>query len=349
MTNVIGLAWDLLPVLVFVVSFRLEPRKLRTGVYLLIAIGWLVLLGLGWLISVSVRYVSRDAAGYILLGFLGVAVLAVTGFAVFLVNAGITVILREGFGVRRLLSLILGCLLLGYLSVTAIALVREDSGAVLWLLLVGLPAGYLAFGFSAFVLYGLFYPAWMARFAPPPGVVVVLGSGLIDGAVPPLLAARLRRGRAVFERGRAAGGRPALVTSGGKGEDEPVAEAVAMRDFLVEDGVDPGSVLVEDRSRNTEENLAFTAELIEQRQLSGPVAVVTSDFHALRAALLMRKAGLPGYALGARTARYFWPTAVIREYAAVIRDHFWLNAVMVALTAAPLIIATVVTVAGWMS
>lgn len=349
MLNVIGVAVDLLPVLVFVVSFHLEPRKLRTGVYLLIALGWLVLLAVGWLISISVRYVSRDAGGYILLGFVGVAVLTVTGFAVFLVNAGITLILREGFGIRRLLSLILGSLLLGFMAVTAIAITREDSGMLLWLFLIGMPAGYVAFGFSAFVLYGVFYPAWMARFAPAPGVVVVLGSGLIDGAVPPLLAARLRKGRAVFERGRAADGRPALVTSGGKGEDEPVAEAVAMRDFLIQEGVEPASLLVEDRSRNTEENLAFTAELIQERQLTGPVAVVTSDFHALRAALLMRKAGLPGYTLGARTARYFWPTAVIREYAAVVRDHFWLNAVMIALTAAPLIVATVATLAGWAS
>jgi uncharacterized SAM-binding protein YcdF (DUF218 family) len=114
-----------------------------------------------------------------------------------------------------------------------------------------------------------------------------------------------------------------------------------MRDFLADDGLEASSILVEDRSRNTSENLAFSAELLRARQVTGPVAVVTSDFHALRAALLMRAAGIKGYTVGARTARYFWPTAVIREYAAVLRDHFWLNAVMVALTCIPLVLTTV--------
>lgn len=339
----IGLVWDLLPVLVFAFSFAFEPRKLRTGAYLLIAVGWVALLGFGWLLAASTRLSVNG--GLLVLGAAAVVALALAWLCLFLIHSGVVLVGKEGVSLAHLLSLVLGALLLGYLAAVAVAVIRGDSGLFVWLFLIGLPAGYLAFGFASFVVYGIFYPAWMARFGPPPAVVIVLGSGLIDGEVPPLLAARLRRGRQVFDKAVAAGRPVRMITSGGRGGDEPVAEAVAMRDFLAADGF-AAPVLAEDRSTNTEENLAYTAELLQAEPTAGPVAVVTSDFHALRAALLMRKAGLPGYAVGARTPRYFWPAAVIREYAAVLRDHFWLNAALVAVASIPLGWAIISTVAG---
>lgn len=342
----IGVAWDLLPVLVFAVSFVLEPRKLRTGVYLLLAIGWVALLGFGRLLVAGTRLLPDAAGADLVLGTAAVIALTLAGLCLFLIHTGIVLVGKEGASLAHLLSLLLGGLLLGYLVAVVTAVLRSDTASFGWLFLIGLPVGYLGFGFAAFVVYGLFYPAWMGRFGPPPAVVIVLGSGLIDGEVPPLLAARLGKARAVFERGAAAGRPVRMVTSGGKGEDEPVAEAVAMRDFLVAGGF-AAPVLVEDRSVNTEQNLAYSAELLRAESVSGPVTVVTSDFHALRAALLMRKAGLPGYAVGARTPRYFWPAAVIREYAAVLRDHFWLNAALVALLCVPLGLAIARTVLGW--
>lgn len=333
--TVTALAPDLLPVLVFIVSFAREPRKLRTALYFFVAIGWVLVLALGALADAVTTLWDDVAGGYVALGFLVVLALAGTLLGVFMITSGITLVLREGFRVTRLLSIGLGTAVLAYLAF-GLGVVFGDSpqlGKVFFVL--GIPVGYFGFGFAAFVLYGLFYPAWMERWGGPVNTVVVLGAGLIDGRVPPLLASRLRKGRSVRDRSAAAGLSPRMITSGGQGPDEPVSEAEAMRDFLVGDGVPAASVLVEDRSRNTEENLQFSAELIAERGLAAPSAVVTSDFHALRAALLMRKAGLAGYAVGARTARYYWPTAVIREYAAVIRDHFWLNAILLAVSFLP--------------
>lgn len=338
MTLATALTPLLLPVLVFVVSFSLEPRKFRTGLYFFAAIGWALMLGLGWLTEAATRLWDDLAGAYVLLGFLALVVLAGVLLGVFMVISGITLVRREGFRVARLLSTVLGTAVLVYLVLGIGVVLSSRPGLEVAFILLAIPVAYFGFGFASFVLYGLFYPWWMERFGVPASTVVVLGSGLIEGQVPPLLASRLRKGRTVRDRSAAAGLEPRMITSGGRGPDEPVAEAEAMRDFLVDDGVPAASLLVEDRSRNTEENLQFSAELIAERGLAGPIAVVTSDFHALRAALLMRKAGLPGYAVGAGTARYFWPTAVIREYAAVIRDHFWLNAVLLAVCFLPAVV-----------
>lgn len=347
--TLVDLAPELLPLLVFLISFQIEPRKFRTGIYLTWALGWLVLVFLGFLIAAVTSIWDDLSAAYLLLGALAVVALTIAGLAVFLIAAGITLVLKEGFGTRRLLSVVLGLLMLGFLVILAIAVIQANTGALLWLTLLGMPAGYLGFGFAVFVIYGSFYPAWMARYGPPPAAVIVLGSGLIDGRVPPLLADRLRKGRQVFERAQRSGRPVRLVTSGGQGRDEPVAEGIAMRDFLVAEGIGEDSLLVEDRSRNTQQNLAYTAKLLAAEKVAGPVAVVTSDFHALRAAFLMRKASIDGYAVGARTARYFWPTAVIREYVAVLRDHFWLNAVLLGLSCLPLGFAVVGIIADKLS
>ena len=50
-----------------------------------------------------------------------------------------------------------------------------------------------------------------------------------------------------------------------------------------------------------------------------------------------RAEGLPGYAVGAPTAGYYWPSATIREFIAICWDHRWLNGAMLTLACLPLI------------
>lgn len=333
------LATALLPAGLFLFSFWRDPRKFRTALYLLVAVVWGGMVVLGALVG-ALRDWNEAAGAWLLLAATLVVLATLVGFAGFLVASGVTLVRREGFALTRLVGIVLGLLLLGYVGLAVAVVVTNSLRVFVGMLLLGFPAGYLGFAFTAFLLYGSLYPAWMARRARPAAAVVVLGSGLIDGGVPPLLASRLRRGREVYERLAARGTRPqALVTSGGQGDDEPVAEGDAMADFLVAEGLPTDRVLVERRSRNTDENLANTAELLASRGISGPLAVVTSDFHAFRAALLLRRHRLAGYAVGAPTARYYWPAAVIREFAAVLRDHLALNAVLLALSVLPLVVA----------
>ena len=49
--------------------------------------------------------------------------------------------------------------------------------------------------------------------------------------------------------------------------------------------------------------------------------IVTSGYHVFRAAIIARKAGIRGQVTGARTAGYYWPSAMLREFAAVFLLH----------------------------
>lgn len=326
-----GVAVLLVALLVSVTS---DPRKMRTAIYLLALVVWSLMSVAGWIIAVAEHF-DQQLGAYALLALLVILLGTVIALAVFLIVTGLTLLRREGRAWSRLLGLGLGVGMLGYVASWAVVVATGSGQWALVLILLGLPLGYLGFGFVAFLLYGALYPLVMSRRGGPVAAVVVLGSGLIRGKVPPLLAARIRRGRALYEKFPERP--PLLVTSGGQGPDEPVAEARAMAEYLTDDGFPADRIVLEDRSRTTEQNLSYSAGLLAARGVQGPIAAVTNNFHAFRAALLMRRLGIAGYSVGAPTARYYWPTAVIREFIAVLRDHLVLNAVLLGLACLPVL------------
>ena len=92
-------------------------------------------------------------------------------------------------------------------------------------------------------------------------------------------------------RAYAQGAASIIIASGGRLPGHQVAEATAMARLLCEAGVPKEAVVLEDQSRNTMENMRFSAQ-----QLGGAkgrrVLVVTSDYHLRRAVLTARRAGL---------------------------------------------------------
>ena len=59
------------------------------------------------------------------------------------------------------------------------------------------------------------------------------------------------------------------MLSGGKGKDEPVSEAEAMRDYMVYNGIAPDKILLETHSESTVENIAYSRLVIEEIGPSG--------------------------------------------------------------------------------
>ncbi len=93
---------------------------------------------------------------------------------------------------------------------------------------------------------------------------------------------------------------PVLV-SGGKVDDSSPgpALAVAMRDFLVELGVNDRDIVVEDRSQTTHENAVQSCRLLTERGLHR-IILVTDAAHLNRAAACFRKQGIDVVPCGCR-------------------------------------------------
>lgn len=316
----------------FLASFQADRRRLRNGV-LLAAASWFLLQAIfGLLISLNSWFEWLNLAVLLL------PPLCALIFAGFLIANGMTMVRKEGMGMTSLLPLVVGAAVL-LAPPLAFLLVLSGQPVLTGLaVLAFFLCSYLGCAFAVFLGYAVVYSRM--RFDPSPAAVIVLGSGLIGGGVPPLLAARLNKALEIYENSTSA--KPLLVPSGGRGPDEPRAESEAMKEYLVANGADATQVLEEDKSRTTHENLENSARLLNERGIRGPLLVCTNNYHVLRAALLCRRQRLNAEVVGAPTARYFVPSAFLREFVAVMRDNRLTN---ILLGLPMLAIAALITVA----
>ena len=103
-----------------------------------------------------------------------------------------------------------------------------------------------------------------------------------------------------------------FVPSGGKGKNEIISEAEAMKNYLLESGIEEKNVLVENKSKNTYENIKFSNNLIDDKNAN--IGFSTTNYHVLRAGLIATEQGLKMDGIGSKTKSYFWINAFIREF-----------------------------------
>ncbi len=323
----LGLA--VLALAAFLVSVISDSRSFRNAVFLGLA------LALGTLgLADRLADMPGRLGHQLLLGLVVVVTLGPLLVACYLVENGVTMARRERLRPANLLPLVVG---VGILAVIGLNLAAERTGSVklgLVATVTTLVFGYVSFLLVSYVLYAWLYGR-VAGLARRADYVIVLGTGLgRRGQVTPLLAARLKRGSAVWAALAARGGRPIMIVSGGQGDDERTAEAVAMAAYLTERGFPAGQLVCEDQSRTTEENLAFSKAIMDAARPAVPgekaarCVIVTSNYHVFRTAIIARQAGIRGQVTGARTAGYYWPSAMLREFAAVFLRYWAANLVI---------------------
>ena len=103
-----------------------------------------------------------------------------------------------------------------------------------------------------------------------------------------------------------------IICCGGKGENEPEAEGIVMRNWLIEHGADPEHVIAESRSVNTRENLLEARTIMEELGYRDAI-VVTSDYHVARALALCRQIGIEATGKGSPSKPEYFIKNHLRE------------------------------------
>lgn len=114
------------------------------------------------------------------------------------------------------------------------------------------------------------------------------------------------------------------IVSGGKGDDEKISEAQAMKNYLVEKGIEPDRIIMEDKSVNTYENLENSCAILEKMGTEKNIAIVTDGFHQYRAGFIARGMGCEVSAINALIDRYnlgLTPTYYVREWLAITNEY----------------------------
>ncbi len=151
---------------------------------------------------------------------------------------------------------------------------------------------------------------------PKADYAIVLGAG-VNGTEPSAsLRERIRAAKAYAE----AYPDSVLVLSGSQGPNEGISEAQCMYNKLTEAGIDPARLYMEDQADDTEQNILFSLDLIEQEFGSTPesVCIISSEYHLLRAGLHGKELGIHSLVYPARTDnRLYFCNMLLREIVAV--------------------------------
>lgn len=144
--------------------------------------------------------------------------------------------------------------------------------------------------------------------------IIILGCKIRkDGSLTPLLKGRVDRAITFRNEQLKTNGKDLIfIASGGKGNDETISESIAIKNYLLENGINEKNILLETKSKNTYENIKFSYQLIKEK--NAHIAFSTTNYHVLRAGLIATSQGLIMEGIGSKTKAYFWINAFIREF-----------------------------------
>lgn len=321
---VLHLIW-LLPALLFLVLFYIEPRRLFNAYLLSIVLILFSAIVSGLFVMHMEQLVNRNLAMLSLLILALFIPLSVIISTIYLIFNGRQMMTFEGRRLANLLSLFYGLAI-----ALSLALTFFFPHFIVLRKMLSLTNGLLIYGsylYVTYILYGFVYN--VLPVIKHPDYIIILGSGLIGDKVPPLLAQRLEKGKMMYEKFNHT---PKIVVSGGQGTDETLTEAEAMAQYLRQVGTPQEDIIIEQQSTNTLENLQFSKTILDEKSKENYYClVVTNSFHSLRAGIYMRKLGIKGRSIGSRTALYFLPSAWIRETLGLIMLYWKWHAVFLGL------------------
>ncbi|MDH6367325.1 MULTISPECIES: YdcF family protein [unclassified Breznakia] len=144
--------------------------------------------------------------------------------------------------------------------------------------------------------------------------IVVLGAAIKNDQPSTALRYRLDEAYEQYKKNPSA----KIICSGGKAKKDAYSEAKVMQMYLVKQGVPKSSILLEEKSKNTSQNLQYSYNLVHDANAT--FLIVTNNFHAYRASILASKIGMHAYSAPSQKLINGFTANYIREYFSVIKS-----------------------------
>ena len=251
--------------------------------------------------------------------------------AIFVIISNIILIKHEGPSIRNILGLLISIFFLGATILPEILNdiaqsstwidVHNSQGADRYIVesicaIIHVCVSYL----ECMLLSSIILTIKSAKHIPKfdKDAIIILGCQIKkDGTLTNLLKARVDRAIEFAKMQKEKSNKDIVfVTSGGKGVDEVISEAQAMKNYLLQQGIAEDKILIDDNSTNTYENIKFSYNVINNKIPNANLALSTTNYHVLRAGSIAFNQGINVEGIGAKTKTYFWINAFIREFIA---------------------------------
>ena len=150
--------------------------------------------------------------------------------------------------------------------------------------------------------------------------IIILGCKIKnDGTLTPLLKGRVDKAIEFSKMQKEYNNKNIIfIPSGGKGNDEIISEAQAMKNYLIEQGINKNKIILEDKSTNTYENIRNSNKIIKEENKKANIAFSTTNYHVFRTGIIAANQKILMEGIGSKTKAYYWINAYIREFVATL-------------------------------
>jgi uncharacterized SAM-binding protein YcdF (DUF218 family) len=115
----------------------------------------------------------------------------------------------------------------------------------------------------------------------PADVAIVLGAAISDGEVSPVYRERINHAINLYEEGTV----DYIILTGGFGDGSFKSDSQVAKEYALSQGIPEESILIEEKSNITEENLEFSKEIMDENNLK--TAIIVSDPLHMKRSMLM--------------------------------------------------------------
>ncbi len=130
-------------------------------------------------------------------------------------------------------------------------------------------------------------------------VAIVLGAGVTGDKPSPVFQERINHGIWLYENGYV----KTLIMTGGYGEGATCSEARAALGYAVGRGIPREAILIDEKSRITQENLYYAKQLMEEYGMKDAL-IVSDPLHMKRAMEMAEDYGIEAYTSPTPTTRF---------------------------------------------
>lgn len=146
--------------------------------------------------------------------------------------------------------------------------------------------------------------------------MIVLGAKVNGTEVSNTLKLRLDKAIEYYNKHKSVN----IIVSGGQGNDENITEALAMKNYLISNGVNSNNIIEENKATTTLENIIYSKKILDNINNKGKVLIVTSDYHLFRGRLIASILGIENEGICSTSSISGRLYYMIREYPTSIID-----------------------------
>lgn len=128
---------------------------------------------------------------------------------------------------------------------------------------------------------------------------IVLGAGIWNNEPSPVFKERINHSIFLYKKGYV----KSIIFTGGTSDNKTLSESYVAKMYAIKNGVATQDIFIEEKSKITQENLAFAKEIILQNNFS-KILLVSDPLHMKRSMMMAKDLNLEAYSSPTTTSKY---------------------------------------------